>query len=413
MGRAPRGRRMTRRLKTASFPLPMDYQVPELRFTLRDGARFCEHLQSRGVDATKLLRGDPAVQTPESPLLKLATSAQWIDPEWWRTERYDLVVMYGRPRRAMAAIRQGAPETILCLKMDAGYGVAAEWVPSMSTLARRYVFYRTVQERPALHALARAMATLCRNYWGPQAIVRQKRLFSLPHFILYEHPAALEQTAGWFRRHGLPEWCRKLALIAHPVRDELTCTGNERREPDSMVSIANWTAAYKDARLLEATTHRVFARNATATLRLIGKGSLLLRERILEGCRASPDRIQALEFVHPTEMRQQLVDRQVYLGSSVCESFCIAVAEGLCCGCSAALAPGIGVPSFRYFASGGSGTVAGARSGEALAAAVETEFKRWRAGIHDPPASAARWGERFHTSPLTRKLCDLAGFSLP
>ncbi len=53
----------------------MRYERPELRFTLRDGARFAAYLQSMGVDATKLLIGAPSVDAVTKPRTE-AHSAQ-------------------------------------------------------------------------------------------------------------------------------------------------------------------------------------------------------------------------------------------------------------------------------------------------------------------------------------------------
>jgi len=378
-------------LKKASFPLPMRYERPELRFTLRDGARYAMALQARGVDATKLLIGDPTVDHPDSPLLKVARWEDWCNPNWWREQAYDLVVMYGRPMEAIQAVRTGSPTTRLGLQMDSGYGVQVSFVPSVRAMLRRYPFYRWVREYSWLRAVAYAVAHVLRMS-GPTAIRRQKALFSLLDEVRYENPFALEETARWCRRHGAPELAQKLVLAPHPVLPSMQPDPSVTRVPGSMISVADWTVKAKDADLLVKTLARMLMECPDATATVIGNGSDFVKERVCgwgslggralwrkwagkgsgvwkrvrfgrEGAsqthtRSNPhpslpslaERITAIAFVHPEEMHRYYQRAAVYVGTSRCESFGISVAEALSCGCRVVLAPGIGVPSYRWFA---------------------------------------------------------------
>ena len=412
-------------LKKASFPLPIRYEKPELRFTLRDGVRFAAWLQARGVDATKLLIGDLDTDQPESPLLKLASQEQWNNSEWWAHEEYDLVVVYGRPLAAMEAIRKGSTKTVLGLKMDSGYGVQTSKLPNIRAMIRRYPFYRYVCEYSFVRALVSSVGTIVKDS-GRHAIVRQKHLLSLPHLLLYESPMAMAETAQWFVRNGVPDFAKKLLLAPHPVLESMTFSPDVDRMPHSFISVANWTLKYKDSGLLIETVVQVLRADASATFRIIGKGSGEVRAQILRhNFQNAGERVSAVEFVHPSEMHLEMQRAQVYVGTSNCESFGISVAEALCCGCSVALAPGIGVPSYRWFAEGPgecqthggaandgavSGSVADCRTSKAMARAVRNEFDRWDAGEFNPVESSTRWAGLCHTSAVLERIGAAAGF---
>ena len=389
-----------RKLDRACFPLPMCFEKPEQRFTLRDGARFAAYLQERGVRATKLLVGNPDQDRPESPLLRVAGWEQWRDPEWWQHEAFDLVVLYGRPWEAMAAIRRGSPQTVVGLKMDTGYGVQVSPFPSIRAMLRRYPFYRYVQEYSVFRTLAHTVGNIVKNS-GQRAVQRQKMQLALPHLLLYESPMAMDETAKWCQRHGVPEYIGKLVLAPHPVLETMAYSDEVAKQSHSVVSVAKWTARYKDARLLVETAVRVLGADPEAIFRIVGQGSRDVKQRIITASsRKVADRVSAVEFVHPSEMHDEMQKAQVYLGTSLCESFGISVAEALCCGCSVALAPGIAVPSYRWFASEGGGTLAKTRYPVDLAQAVKKEFDRWDQGTFDPQASSVRWCGLCHTGQV-------------
>ena len=141
--------------------------------------------------------------------------------------------------------------------------------------------YCGIREYSWLRAVAQSVGNVVKNS-GPGAIRRQKELFGLLDEIRYENPFAIEQTARWGRRHGVPELADKLVLAPHPVLPSMCVDPAVGRVPESMISVADWTVKAKDADLLVKTLAHVLWERPEATATVIGRGSGRVVERILD-----------------------------------------------------------------------------------------------------------------------------------
>jgi glycosyltransferase involved in cell wall biosynthesis len=99
-------------------------------------------------------------------------------------------------------------------------------------------------------------------------------------------------------------------------------------------------------------------------------------------------------------------ESQVFYSPSAFESFGIAAAEALCCGCSVVAAKSVSMVSFEWFTSEGSGQLAALDTVEGHVAALRGELDEWTGGGRNPADISAVWCERLHAHKLASKVVE-------
>lgn len=414
---------MKRMLRKAAFVQAVRYDADERRLAQYHGAIFADALRRRGVEATKTVVGDPAVDHPASPVLSVTSPAQRVSPDFWADQGYDLVVVYGgentRNLPMLRAIKKGSPSTVVLLKMDAAYGPFRR--TACEILRRARILY--VKDRhghsgrsghdksPPPLALLRSVGAAIRML--PQSYeARTAELFAVPDYVSYELPSALAQAQDWLRATGHAALADKVIWLGYPVRDAFgDAAGNVERVPQSIISVANWKHA-KDLPLHAAALARVFASNPQAVCTLIGANSADLQARVAKLAPGSASRIRRIDEVANSDLPRHLQAARVFMLCSWTEGYCSAVVEALCAGCSTALSTGLAVPCFAEFVAHGCGTQAASRSPDDMAAAVLGELAAWREGRRSPEPIRTVWRKSL-VSNLCKHLCETTGLELP
>lgn len=399
------------------------YSRDEKRLAQYHGAIFAETLQTMGVDACKMVLGDPAQDQPESPLLDVSSVRHRISPDFWAHHGFDLVVVYGgentRNLPMLKAIKNGSPETILVLKMDSANGPFRR-IPTDLARAVKIAYLKDrhghvrnhVHDSNAPHAAAiKAFFKLIRLL-SPAYSNQVRRLFEVPDFISYESRLALDEARLWLKSNRLESLGTKLIWLGYPVRDEFAKINDHTcRKPKSIISVANWTHA-KDLVLHAKSLAIVLRTNPAAIFTLVGANSNKLYDLIINEFPAAAPRIRRIEEVLNTELPELLQTSNVFMLCSFTEGYCSVVAEALCSGCSVALSTGPAVPCFKEFSANHCGTQARSRRPEDMAEAVLNEIAAWENGLRDPVAIQARWSKTL-VSNLCSRLAKTCGFELP
>jgi glycosyltransferase involved in cell wall biosynthesis len=111
--------------------------------------------------------------------------------------------------------------------------------------------------------------------------------------------------------------------------------------------------------------------------------------------------------------RDGLVDlfqqSQVFYSPSAYESFGIAAAESLCCGCSVVATQSVSMSAFDWFVSENSGYVACADRVPEHVAAIQSELQAWDCGERDANLIAQLWGQRLLSSRVAEKVVAMIG----
>jgi glycosyltransferase involved in cell wall biosynthesis len=150
----------------------------------------------------------------------------------------------------------------------------------------------------------------------------------------------------------------------------------------------------KNAPFLVKVLGRVLAEVPDYSVRIIGSSEDHVRGLVSgldAGCRS---RIEIPGLIRNPELPPHYQEAQICLCPSYTESFHIASAEALCCGCS--VVGDARIASMPYFVSLGAGTLACDRSLDNFVDAVMAEISAWRSGERNPTQIATAAASKFH-----------------
>lgn len=412
-------------LKKAIILQNNPYRLPENRLAEYHGAIFAEEFRRHGVDATKMVLGDPEKDKPISPLLSVSSMNQRLSTKWWQSQAADLVIFYGgqdvKNIPVMRAIKEGLPNSKLILKMDAAYGPLTHSVTDIKkSIAAIYTKTRHGHWKhgkdgaiPGSFATAAATALIKTALsQTPRSIKKILSLFERADFVSYENASALTEAQHYCISHNRSDLATKIIWVGYPVRRTyLEPRPKIARKPASIISIANWKHA-KDLGLHAAALAEVFRRHSTARFTLIGNNSSQLLDMIVSTLPSAAGRIEQINEISNQSLPDYLFRSQVFMLCSFSEGICSAVIEALCAGCSAALSTGIGVPCFTEFVADDCGTQANTRSVADMANAVLSELDLWKLKKRDPNHIRQIWS-RTLVPNLCEHICEVTGFQLP
>jgi glycosyltransferase involved in cell wall biosynthesis len=352
-------------------------------FWNRDMGLVVRTLRAMGYDAWLVALYHPE-QTPgpDKPVIR-ATVQELGDPAWWQKQGPDAMILntWAAPRHeAMrtAALSLGKP---LVEKLDTDgikspklglflffihevfrYKYSDSWYVKAATVIRAIVrtsviyLFPALMDRRMIDGMSRVQVFAAET---PLAVARVKRFLRL------------------YQALPLP----RVVTIAHPVNTtEMRLLPGDCKE-NVVVAVGRWNDAQKDWPLLFAIARRFLSIRPDWKIVVIGRLP----------CLSEKDRRELVSLENrlilsgPLE-HQQLSDwnrkAKIYLMTSYYESFNIAAAEALCCGCSV-VGPSQ-IASSSYFASRESGTPSYQRSPDHMTDALIAEVDEWGTGQRDP-----------------------------
>jgi len=311
----------------------------------------------------------------------LITPEMAASPNWWQSQNPDAVLLglWTMPKydAIRAAALSATPRIVERCDSD---GVR---LPS----SNHRVFFRNQvvaawDRAPSswklLSACAAAGKCLAYELAAPYLQIRLRRTLRLLPFFLSETPTATLRLQRLAQKLGTP--AEKFRHIPHPIDTQVF--HRPRPAPPKrpvIVSVGRWQALQKDWPLLQATLRGFLDQRPEFEAVVFGPGAPY----------PSPhSRITLRGSVPPDAIARELQTSQILFFSSRYESFLLAGAEALCCGCSV-----VGpkeVASAEYFSSffGGSPPVAG--NPRELARALVQEADQWHQSRRDPQAIASR-----------------------
>ena len=377
-------------------------------FWFRDAGLVVATLREMGHDAWLVALPGPDSAETKQPVIQ-ASLAELVQPEWWRAQKPDAVIslMWGASR--YASVRRSALTVTkrFIEKLDTdGIRSPRIWLREYF-LATRTQFSDTGRYRwfPPLGWL-RALAQTVVLYCFPRVLDRRVALClaELP-VVNAESPVAaerIERLIGWWSP-TLP----RITAIPHPVdeRDLVAPASVERRQ--RVVAVGRWDAHQKNFPLLLRTLSAFLKDHPDWDAVIVG--GLLDRMERIRGLLAVEVR-ERVKFTGPiphTELAGHLYSSRILLVTSKHESFHIAAAEALCCGCSV-VGPGA-IASMVYFTGSDSGTLAIRRDMVSLCEALGAEVRAWKEGHRDPERIAAVWRPRVGAKAVVEQMLEVLG----
>lgn len=364
--------------------IPMRY-VEGIGFWDRDSALLCPEFQKAGVDARFVALGEPAVRK-DVPLI-LSTLEQMEDTNWWKQWNAEGVQLsaWAAPRYEPITRAIKSSGATLVVHCDSN-GIKSPRTDFLRYLACRYVQSREEGRRLALlTAPLKSVLFYCFSALHDQGMMRH---LSHADVILIESPLAFQRLARLFRSYRREDLIRRLKVLGHPVPDYFHHDPRVAKQ-HRLVAVGRWDSYAKDAPLLVRTLKGVLACEPDYSASIIGSGQEIVMKLVSQLPESIRSRVQILGRIANRELVPHYQAAQIICVSSRNESFHIAAAEALCCGCS--VAGPAALPSMHYFAGASSGSLAIERRAPDLADAILCEIDAWKKRDRDPVRISAHW----------------------
>lgn len=371
--------------------LGLDY-IDDGSFWYRDGGLIVRSLRELGADAWLVTFG-PELQSsdPQTPIIT-APRALLADPAWWKAQApYGVLFMLWGASR-FEPIRQAARQATARVieRLDTN-GVKSPrvwfWNYFMTNWVDQLDNGSNAVLAPAL-ALGRTLAL----YALPDILDKKltSGLSRMP-LVTAESPIAVERVRRWIRALGFPT--PRMQCIPHPVDLDDVVVDPAVERQNRVIAVGRWQDKVKNLPLVLKVLADFLALHPDWSALLVGRLPQDFERRLSPIPPAIRARLQALGPIPHDQLSRCYQSSKIYLLGSWYESFNIAAAEALCCGCS--MVGPADIAAVPYFVAGSAaGTVACRRTHLHLLDALCAEAQAWNAGWRDTRQIASFWRQR-------------------
>lgn len=355
-----------------------------------------------GLDAWFVtLKGDePPIGSPHIS----ANRSELGDIQWWISQNPDAIILntWSAPRHdaiRRAATSVGCP---VIEKLDTD-GVKSPRIYPTHALRRGFVNYDL--RRPLRNGIPRKAEALARflvTYLFPSLLDKPMvRCMSRVPVYAAETPLSSARVRRFLRMYQADPM-PKVVTVPHPVNTLNMGFGSGDRKENQVIAVGRWDDAVKGWPLLKRIA-AIFLRVAPEYRMLVAGLGAEVEGHELEAM--FPGRFLMLGRLGHAELNIHLRASKIYLLTSHSETFNIAGAEALCCGCSV-VGPGQ-IPSVPYFCSKESGTVSHLRNASHMTDALIAEVDEWAKGGRNPESISKKWIEEVGAPSLAKKYLEI------
>jgi len=385
-------------MKRILLAIPLPYGTDWGYWTRDPSGLTALALRQMGYDAW-LVALDSDQPLDDKPVIR-ASMEELGNAEWWKAQRPDGVVLNTWSAFRYDAIRRAAraatPQVLERLDTD-GFR-SARLFPAQLCL-RNWGAYRD-KLPPLLRWLAGPLAAGRVSFLYLFPALMDARVVATMHEVaglIVESPIAGERIQKMMVAFSGKE--QRIRVIPHPV-DEDDITYVEVPKENRIITVGRWSASQKDFPMVLRVLKKFLQIHPDWTATVVGGGvPARYRSRATAGEEWERRVIYPDKLGHK-ELAKEYARSKIYLMASRHESFCIAAAEALYCGCS--VVGSSAIPSASYFAETASGTVAPERTPQAFVEAMQQEVDAWAHGRRDPQAIAAIWRDRAGSHAVAR-----------
>ena len=270
-----------------------------------------------------------------------APPANVRNPSWWQSQKPDLVILGLWTRPKYDPIRRAAlsatPRVIERADSD---GMRTASCGLKEYAQRRYDYCRDKIGRwPVWISVACSLfysfACILATPWIEARLARTLKL--LPALVV-ETPQAMSL---WRRLAGkLRADPNRIHFIPHPIQTDIFHPAPTLSPKNQTISVGRWGSHQKDLPRLLQTLTNFLKLNPNSPALVVGPG-----------LRPPPPhpRMSFVEYLSPSDLARQMQESKFFVSASRYESFGLAAAEALCCGCIPLGPPE--VAAFRFFQS--------------------------------------------------------------
>lgn len=375
--RAPSARSRQRIL--ACLPLPYS---EEGGFWNRDLGVVVRKLRTMGHDAWLVALKFPGYEPhPDSPVI-VESKEKLEDPAWWREQQPDAIIMAAWSAPRWHALRRAAASLgkPMVEKLDTdGVKSPRIWFwNGLLQFAEPELLSASFLEKAA--AAAKGLARTLLTYYVPGVLYgKMAQSMSLVPVYAAETPVASARVRRFLRIYKTSPMPR-VVTIPHPTNTDWMRGASAEAKENIVIAVGRWHVIKKGFPLLLATAQRFLELRPDWRVVVVGQKPTLKPR--LQREMEETDRFTLLGSLNHEELSAWYRRSKIYFLPSSWESFNIAAAEALCCGCSV-VGPA-SMASVTYFASFQSGTPSYVRSPDHMTDTLLAEVDEWETGHRDP-----------------------------
>ena len=219
-------------------------------------------------------------------------------------------------------------------------------------------------------------------------------------------PLAEESYRKLCHIYGGKALANRVTMIPHPVESVFRYSGDDKRR--QVVCVGRWQDdIQKRTWLLMEVIDSLIATDDRVEVVIVGNPSEELRNWHQSLEISHGKRVQLTGRTGRDALMAILGVSQVFYSPSSYESFGIAAAEALCSGCSVVAGRLITMPSFEWFVSENSGTLAAHDDGKGHAEALHEELESWARGERDARRISDIWSGRLHADMVAARVVEM------
>ncbi len=380
-------------------------------FFARDSGLLCRGLQSIGVDSRAVMSG-AACEEDEADLIR-TDYANLESAEWWRTLNLDGIVLYawGRPafRKVAKAIRSAG--IFLILNQDNGGLV--------SPLAGMRDWFNEQKIISGLHSdkagIIRFLKLVVRGTTLGLLATDPLRANHLKQgdIIACVSPKAAAYYRALCNRYGGRSLAERVDVLPHPVETRFRHSGCRKRR--QIACVGRWVdSIQKRPELMMEVVSKLVEEDRHTSVVIAGNSTEEMKHWHASLPGTHRNRVDLRGFCSRDELLKIFDESQVFYSPSAFESFGIAAAEALCCGCSVAAEQSVSMVSFEWFVSESSGTLASGGDPAEHVKTIRKELHAWETDTRDPAVISCHWSRLLHADQLANRiLTRCEGKNLP
>lgn len=333
---------------------------------------------------------------PSFPLIKVAKKEELYNKNFWSKINSDLIIFYSwlsRVYTPLVKIIKTSDKKVL-LKADSDGHIGYPLLPrQFKTPLFKGLFTKNVfrQIKWCLHF---------KSFYS-----KNIEQIELSDRVTIESPDALSNLNYFLTKWGREDLIQKNYFVPNPVTPDIINCQIKKKE-NIVVAIGRWEdEVQKNTKIMVKTLREFLEIKKDFKAIIVGSGKKNIK-KFLQG--VSKDIQNRLEITGPVEhdkIKNFLLPAKIFFLPSLWESFGIAGAEALCCGCSLVGTP---LEALRYLSMQGfSGTIASSFKKEAILAALIQDSIKWDRDYYFPEKISEFWKEKLNRKSIAKEFIDV------
>ena len=223
--------------------------------------------------------------------------------------------------------------------------------------------------------------------------------------VVIESPDAAINLSFFLAKNGRPDLINKIRVIPNPITPDIINSRIEGKE-NIVVSIGRWNdVVQKNPEGLVNVLKKFLYLESNWEAFIIGPGEKVIEGYMKDISTSVRQRINITGPLGHEKIKDYLLKSKIFFVPSTGESFGIAAAEGVCCGCTVVGSP---LESLRYLTMQGfSGNVSYSLDVDAMFGALAYEANKWESNEINYIRVANYWREQLNRQSIAKQFAKI------